>query len=184
MRSSKEDLKEQFPSWNDKQDIIKVMYGDEPLCIVDRVIETDNPTINNIYGVQNYIFTCNGKYEKYQTLIGSVAINADGNILYGNVGIKYRGKIHDVFLNNIYGKETLKIICIYHDGHIKGWSNVETMSPSRVQKLNDELPIDTVNKLFQRKYLQDYGESVQKFIAECRSVVAKSDNHFLDEWYS
>lgn len=184
IRLSKEYLTGRFPSWNDKQDIVKVMYGDEPLYIVDRVVETDNSTINNIFGVQNYIFTRNGKYAKYRTLIGEIAINAEGNVLYGELGIKYRRKMHRVFLTNMYGRRILKIICVYHGGHIKGWSNFKIISLSGFLKLNDELPIKTVNKLFQQKDLKDYGESVQKFVAECSSIVEESDNHFLDELYS
>lgn len=78
MRLSREELLKQYPYWNEKNnDIVKVMYGDEPLIkwTHDRVRwenEKDRDpeqTIATLNAVNHWIVACCGDFSDYRTMI-------------------------------------------------------------------------------------------------------------------
>ena len=107
MRMTREELLEKFPLWNEsRHDIVAVNYADKPLIHYDQN-EYDryqnywskDKTFANIMAVDAYIYSQNGTYDEYRTLIGKVRIAEDGRVLCGDVNVKYRGKTHNIILN-------------------------------------------------------------------------------------
>ena len=81
MRLSRNELLEMFPSWNEERhDIVKVFYGDIPLIEWNRAeyekYSQLEGTLANIEAVEAYIWTQNGDYSIYRTLIGEIKIGA------------------------------------------------------------------------------------------------------------
>ena len=109
MRMTREELKEKwFTSWNDSlHDIVAVNYGDEPLFRYDQEeyekFQKLTGTLANIEAVDAYIYSRNGNYDEYRTLVGTVKIAEDGRVLCGDINVKYRGKIHNIIVNRMYG---------------------------------------------------------------------------------
>ena len=83
MRQTREELLQQFPSWNEnRHDIVKVNYGDEPLIIYKeneyQEYQTLTGTMANIMCSYAYMYSQNGEYNVYRTLIGETYIKPDG----------------------------------------------------------------------------------------------------------
>ena len=80
MRMTREELKEKwFTSWNDSlHDIVAVQYGDEPLIKYTQneyeKFQKLTGTLANIEAVAAYIYSQNGNYDEYRTLVGSVTL--------------------------------------------------------------------------------------------------------------
>ena len=94
MRLSNEELKQRYVSdWNDERhDIGRVMYGDDPLIVYDEREYTRyqelTGTLGNLECANAYIYSQNGKYNLYRTLIGEIYIAEDSRVWCGNINIK------------------------------------------------------------------------------------------------
>lgn len=107
MRQTKEELLQQFPSWNEnRHDIVNVFYGDEPLIIYKEneyeKYQTLTRTMANIMCSYAYMYSQNGEYNVYRTLIGETYIKPDGTVLCGTINVKYRSKTYSIHLNMMY----------------------------------------------------------------------------------
>lgn len=178
MRMTKEELLKKTPSWNTKYDIVKIMYGDIPHHIYGKLQHESflslTGTLSNIMAVDNYIYTQNGEYEDYRTLIGDIKIKTNGDILCGDIRVTYYGKVYNIYLNNMYGKQGLDILRL--GSNVTGWCNKDgNGSPSCFVK---ELDGDIVGKVL-GVTLEDYGESVQMFVEKCREVYVKDKENYI-----
>ena len=97
-----------------KHDIGEVQYGDTPLIHYDEKeyehFHTLTGTMANLEAVKAYIYSQNGTYDLYRTLIGEVYISENGTVLCGDISVKYRGKTYDIMLNEMYGLHSLTIL--------------------------------------------------------------------------
>lgn len=181
MRQMREELLEQFPSWNeDKHDIVKTFYGDEPLIIYNeneyQKYQTLTGTMANIMCSYAYVYSQNGEYNIYRTLIGEIFIKPDGVVLGGTISVKYRGKYHSIHLNMMYGWKTLDILKIGEN--VVGFSNKDgTGSPSINTK---EMDKETIKKILNMP-LDDYGVSIQKFMKTARQVYDMDGTNYIME---
>ena len=108
MRLSREELLSKHPIWNEsKHDIVAVMYGDTPLVHYDESeyekyqnYWSKDENFANIMAIDAYIYSQNGTYDKYRTLVGEIYIAEDGRVLCGDVNVKYNGMIlYDMYYN-------------------------------------------------------------------------------------
>lgn len=189
MRLSNEELKQQYAStWNDERhDIGRVMYGDDPLIVYDereyaRYQELTG-TLGNLECANAYIYSQNGKYNLYRTLIGEIYIAEDSRVLCGNINIKYQGIVHDIILNKMYGFKALTMLRLTGI-KVKGWCTKDGQGSPANRLRTEELPEEVIYKLFNSKELQDYGESVQKFIAACKELYEEdTTNHIMENTF-
>ena len=127
MRLSNDELKEKYCTfWNDeKHDIGEVQYGDTPLIHYDEKkyehFHTLTGTMANLEAVKAYIYSQNGTYDLYRTLIGEVYISENGTVLCGDISVKYYGKTYDIILNEMYGLHSLTILRL--GDKVKGFCN-------------------------------------------------------------
>ena len=147
MRKTRQELLSQYSFWNETgHDIVQVKYGDIPLTHWDSKEydwwKTLSGTLSNILAVDAYIYTQNGPYDIYDTLIGKIYIADDGRVLCGDVDVKYRGKIHNIHINTMYGLSLLDVICIMSE-YVDGFSNINGLgSPSHkshTKKMEEEV---------------------------------------------
>ena len=186
MRMTREELLEKFPSWNEsRHDIMAVNYGDEPLIHYDQGeyeryqnYWSKDKTFANIMAVDAYIYSQNGTYDEYRTLIGKVRIAEDSRVLCGDVNVKYRGKTHNIILNKMYGFKKLDILRLGGD-NVVGFSNADGQgSPSRYTK---EMDAETIEKILNDP-LSDYGIGIQRFMEAARELYAEdTTNHIMEK---
>lgn len=182
MRMTREELiNTYFPNWNEtKHDIVAVNYGDEPLIRYDQQKYEEyqklTGSLANIECASAYIYSQNGNYDEYRTLIGNVYVAEDGRVLAGNINVKYRGKTHNVSLNMMYGMKALSIHRITTEG-VVGFSNKDGIgSPSRYTK---EMDIETIEKILNNK-MEDYGIGIQKFMQAAKQIYKEDTvNHIM-----
>lgn len=176
MRQTREELLQQFPSWNEnKRDIVKVNYGDEPSMVWNKE-EYVKWSKYNSFTIERYIWTQNGDYNNYYTLIGETYIKPDGTVLGGNVNVKYRGKSHTVHLNMMYGWKALDILRIGE--WVVGFSNKDGQgSPSIMTK---EMDKETIEKILNMP-LEDYGYGIQRFMETARQVYGMDTTNYIME---
>ena len=189
MRLSNEELKRVYAtSWNDKRhDIGKVLYGDEPLIVYDEKeysrYQELTGTLANLECTNAYIYSQNGKYNLYRTLIGEIYIAEDGRVLCGNIHVKYQGIAHDIILNKMYGFKALTILRL-SGGKVKGWCTKDGQGSPSNKRNTAELSEEVIYKIFSSKELQDYGESVQKFVSACKELYEEdSANHIMENTF-
>ena len=186
MRMTKEELLEKYPSWNEsRHDIVAVNYGDEPLIRYNQEeyeryqnYWSKDSIFANIMAADAYIYSQNGTYDEYRTLIGKVHIAEYGRVLCGDVDVKYRGKTHNIILNTMYGFKKLDILRL--DGeHVVGFSNADGQgSPSRYTK---EMDTETIERILSDP-LSDYGIGIQKFMEAARELYAEdTTNHIMEK---
>ena len=174
MRLSEQELKSRYyPSWNDeKHNILSVMYGDEPLIKYNKDeherFEKLTGTMANLEAIAEYIYRNYGDYDNYRTLIGNIKIKSDGTVLCGDISVTYRGKDVDIILNQMYGRNGLTILSLRTE-KVKGFSNKDGQGSPSNRLRTEEMKQEDIEKILNMK-LEDYGESVQKFMECCRNV--------------
>ena len=186
MRITREELLEKYPSWNEsRHDIIAVNYGDEPLIHYDQEeyeryqnYWSKDSIFANIMAADAYIYSQNGTYDEYRTLIGKVHIAEDGRVLCGDVDVKYRGKTHNIILNTMYGFKKLDILRLGGE-YVVGFSNVDGQgSPSRYTK---EMDAETIERILNDP-LSDYGIGIRKFMEAARELYTEdTTNHIMEK---
>ena len=181
---TREELKEKwFPSWNEsRHDIVAVNYGDEPLIRYNQEeyekYQTLTGTLANLECAKAYIYSQNGSYNLYRTLIGEVYIAEDGRVLCGDVNVKYRGKVHNIIFNRMYGFKNLDVLRLSGD-YVVGFSNAGGQgSPSIRTK---EMDKDLIERILNDK-LEDYGYAIQRFMEAARELYAEdTTNHIMEK---
>lgn len=189
MRMTNEELKSKYSSnWNEeKHDIGRVMYGDDPLIVYDdaehsRHLYWVERGLGNLSAIDDYIFCLNGKYNKYETLIGSIYISQDETVLCGDLLLKYNGKIYNIILNQMYGWNKLDILRIGQK--VKGFSNSDGQGSPSNKWNTEELDKETIEKLWSRD-ISDYGNSVHKFLNACKELYYKdTTNHIMEKCFT
>lgn len=184
MRLTRKKLLNKYPSWNEsKHDIVKTLYGDIPLVVYDEKqyewFKTLTGTLADIESIDAYIYTKNGNYNKYSTLIGDVYINENGKVLSGSIQVKYRGIIHNIFLMQMYGKCCLSIMR-HTFKNTTGFSNKDGLSSPSIKAHTKELNNKTIEKILNTP-LKDYGESIQKFMEAARKVYEQDRTNYIME---
>ena len=182
MRMTREELKEKwFPSWNEsRHDIVAVNYGDEPLIRYNQEeyekYQKLTGTLANLECPNAYIYSQNGNYDLYRTLIGEVYIAEDGRVLCGDVNVKYRGKVYNIIFNRMYGFKKLDVLRLGGE-YVVGFSNADGQgSPSRYTK---EMDAETIERILNDP-LSDYGIGIQKFMEAVRELYAEdTTNHII-----
>ena len=192
MRLTREELLNKHPIWNEeKHDIIKTLYGDEPLIHYDekeynkyRDFWSKDNTCANIGAIDAYIYSKNGTYDKYRTLIGEVMISEDGEVLGGDIYVKFGGMRYDIIINNMYGRHSLDILRLSGSGKVLGFSNKDGQGSPSSKRYTDELKDETINKVLNSKELNDYGISISKYI-QCARDMYNSDktNYIMDKTF-
>lgn len=188
MRLSREELLRMYPSWNEERhDIVKAFYGDIPLIEWNeeeykRYCKLEG-TLSNIEAVDAYIWTQNGDYSIYRTLIGEVYLTVGGKVMAGTIHLKYRGVTFTLSINLMYGMRALDILKLSGE-KVKGFSNKGgTGSPSNKYR-TEELDTEVIEKLFVTD-LRDYGSSVRKFMRECIKLYEVDRvNHIMEKCFS
>lgn len=183
MRMNKEELLDKMP-WqsNYKLDIVRINYGDEPL-------HRWNEGAYELYTklecchVENYMWLINGDFDVYETLIGKVYIGKNGEVLSGDIIVKHRGMNYNIYLNQMYGNNSLDI----HrnsNGKILGFANKDGMgSPARSYNTN-EMDEDMIQNIIS-KQLEDYGIGIQKFMGAVRELYNKDKtNHIMSKCFN
>ena len=188
MRKTRLELLADVPCWNEqKHDIVKVSYGDEPL------IHWDNEkhecfaklvgTLSNINAVDAYIHAVNGDYYIYDTLIGKSYIKEDGTVLCGNVNVAYRGKRYSIYLNKMYGLNGLTITRIDADGMIVGFSNIDGQGSSTSRNHTKEADSEIIEKIINNQ-MEDYGVGIQKLMEAIRKTYySNTQNHIMEQCF-
>lgn len=183
MRMTREELLERYPTWNEhRHDICKVKYGEVPLKKWDeteykRFLELDG-TLANLMAAEAYVYTQNGDYYIYDTLIGRVCITVDGRVLHGDINVYYNGR-NSICLNQMYGFNALDILKIGQT--VVGFSNADGIgSPSAYAKEMDE---DVLEKIVNMK-MEDYGDSIQMFMQAVRELYyADTTNYIMNKLF-
>lgn len=184
MRMTREELKEKwFPSWNEsRHDIVAVNYGDEPLIRYNQEeyerFQKLTGTLANLEYVKAYIYSQNGNYNLYRTLIGEVYIAEDGRVLCGDVNVTFRGKVHNIIFNKMYGFKRLDVLRLSGD-YVVGFSNADGQgSPSIKTK---EMDKDLIERILNDP-LSDYGIGIQKFMEAARELYTEdTTNHIMEK---
>lgn len=180
MRLSREELLKQYPYWNEENnDIVKVMYGDEPLIkwTHDRVRwenEKDkdpDSIIATLNAVEHYIVARCGDFGDYRTMIGGVKVLTRNRIGSCDINIKYNGKTYNLMLNELYGKtimsltlNTSTIFRTYDIGKDSSWISTRWKPMDKEEAL----------KVVDVKRVADYGDVVKKAVERCREIILKS----------
>lgn len=182
MRLSNTKLKEKYCTfWNDeKHDIGEVYYEDTPLIHYDEkeyeYFHTLTGTLANIESVNAYVYSQNGIYDLYNTLIGEVYISENGTVLHGNINVKYRGKVYTIILHEMYGLHGLTILRL--SSKVKGFCNRDGQGSPTSKYRTEELDNETILKVLNVD-LSDYGESIHKFIKACKDLYNKDSTHYI-----
>lgn len=186
MRLSRNELLEMFPSWNEERhDIVKVFYGDIPLIEWNRAeyekYSQLEGTLANIEAVEAYIWTQNGDYSIYRTLIGEIKIGASGEVLCGDLQVKYGGKVYSIYLNLMYGLKSFSIFRNSGAENFTGFSNEDGLLSPCIKSHTKELDRDLIEKVL-KVNLSDYGESVRKFMEAVKGLYAVDKvNHIMEK---
>lgn len=179
MRKTAEELKEDFP-WMEgsKRDIVGVHYGDVPYCSWNKEEYEKwsklSGTVSNIQAVDAYIYKAYGDYDIYSPEVGRIAIDDKGNLLHGDVNVVYRGKVYTIYVNRMYGLNSLTILGL--TGQVEGFSNKNGMaSPSKSTKEMDREKIEHVLNV----PLKDYGKSVQQLMKVAREMYSSDPENYI-----
>lgn len=192
MRLTREELLNKHPIWNEERhDIVKTLYGDEPLIHYDekeynkyRDFWSKDNTCANIGAIDDYIYSKNGTYDKYRTLIGEVMISENGDVLGGDICVKFGGMRYDIIINNMYGRHSLDILRLSGSGKVFGFSNKDGQGSPSSKRYTDELKDETINKVLNSKELNDYGSSISKFINVARDMYnSDKTNYIMDKTF-
>lgn len=190
MRKSREELMQIYPIWNEQRhDIVRIMYGDDPLILWNEEYykrwSTYTGTASNIESVGAYMWHMNGDYSVYRTLIGEIYIATTGEVLGGSISVKYRGTTYTIHLNLMYGLKSLDILKLSGE-KVRGFSNAGGLGSPSNNFRTEELDKEITKKILFDLDLSDYGESVKKFMEMCGAVYTEdSVNHIMEKcWKS
>ena len=180
MRLSREELLKQYPCWNEENnDIVKVMYGDEPLIkwTHDRVRwenEKDkdpDSIVATLNTVEHYIVARCGDFGDYRTMIGGVKVLTRNRIGACDINIKYNGKTYNLMLNELYGKTIMRlslntstIYRTYDIGQDSSWISTRWKPMDKEEAL----------KVVDVKRVADYGDVVKRAVERCREIILAS----------
>lgn len=175
IRLTKDELLDKFPSWNtNRHDIVKVFYGEIPLIEwnkseYNKYIRLRDRTMVNIETVNAYIWTQNGDYSIYRTLLGDIMIRASGKVICGDLRVKCGGKAYNIFLNLMYGLRSLSIFRLNGTEFFIGFRNTDGMKSSHIKAHTKELEPELIEKVLSAD-ISDYGESVKKFMMTAKAL--------------
>lgn len=187
MRMSRDELMRMYPSWNEERhDIVKVWYGEEPLFLWNEEYykrwSTYTGTASNIEGVNAYMWSQNGDYYIYRTLIGEIYITTSGKVLGGDISVKYKGATYNITLNLMYGFKALTILKL-SGVKVKGFATKDGIGSPSNKHRTEEMDKETIEKVLSTD-LKDYGESIQSFIRECINLYNEdSTNHIMEKTF-
>ena len=185
MRLTREELLKKHPFWNEeKHDIVKTFYADEPLVIYDkeaykRYCELPSGTLQNIATLGAFIFSSNGEYKLYRCLIGDVYIKPDGTVLCGDINVKYRRDSWNIYLNKMHGYNGLSVLKV--SGTVVGFANKDGVGSPCLRKNTKEISPEVIEKIILTP-LEDYGVGVQRFMDAVRETYyADTTNYIMDK---
>ena len=181
---SRDEIIQLYPIWNEQRhDIVKVMYGEDPLIIWNEEYYkrwcTYTGTASNIEGVNAYMWSQNGDYFVYSTLIGEIYITTSGRVLGGTVNLKYRGLTYNIHLNLMYGFKALDILRL-SGGKSVGFSSKDGTGSPASKNYTEELDKEHIEKVLNVD-LSDYGESIHSFIRECITIYEEDNTNYILE---
>lgn len=180
MRLSEKELKEKYAGgWNDKKgNIVSVLYGDIPHTIWNE--ETFGKlTYDNL---NRYIYTREGEFDEYYTLLGGSRIKKDGTVLCCDITVKYRGLTWSIMLNELYGYHKLSITYLPHgDGIIQGWctkgdSIAKILSPTGRYKNTEH----DILSILDDARVKEYGYGIKQALKRCRELYMSSPTNYFD----
>lgn len=186
MRLSRNDLLKMYPSWNEtKNNIVKVLYGDIPLVEwnkteYERYRQLDSDVADISFGADAYVWTQNGDYSLYSTLIGRIAIGSSGEVLYGDLRIKNRGTLYLVHLNLMYGLNSFSVFRNNGAIDLVGFSSKDGLTSSRIKSHTNELNRYTIEEVLKTD-LSDYGDSIKKFMETAAALYSKDKINYIME---
>lgn len=187
MRLTKEELLSKH-SWNINNpyngDIVAVLYGDIPhmrynydtvrMQNSNRMGYFDNDlddTIAAIQGVDHYIYSQEGDFAKYYTLIGGVRVFKNWFIGTADLNIKYNGHIYNLTLCDLYGRtelhlslNTSSIFRTYDIGSSSKWISTKWTPMSKEEAL----------KVVDVKRVADYGDVIKMAVEKCRKIIEEN----------
>lgn len=184
MRKSREELLAMFPSWNEKRsDIVKTLYGDEPLYTAESFWYKNYlegygrcPELDAVEATDAVIFDTYGEFDKYQMLAGEI-ITEHGNSnnpLCGKVYVELNGRTYDVIMNRMYGKQALTILYFGSSG-TSGFSNKDGQ---RVRLNCKELSKRVIEKVLTNS-MEDYGEPVRRFLEVSKELYDMDQTNYI-----
>jgi len=186
MRHTREELLDICCGWNeDRHDIVKVFYGDIPLIHYDegeyqryQKFAEECPDVGALGGVEAYIYSMNGTYNIYRTLMGDIRIHEDGRVLCGDLTFKVGQSKYTLSINRMYGWNGLSVHKHHHDVGCIAFANNDGggATSAKIKELDKDIVEKVLNKEF-----KDYGESVKKFMEAAREVYAIDPvNHIME----
>lgn len=184
-RYTKEQLLYFYPWWNSKRknDVVGVTYMDIPLIHWDensyKAWQKLTSTESSTEAVEAFMYANYGDYDIYSShLLGRVCISKSGDVLCGDINVKYRGRTYSILLNMMYGFDALDIIHIGSNIDT-GFSNSGSSigSPSRNVR---ELDKDAIEAIINNP-MSDYGQGCQKFMNAVRELYHKDENNHILE---
>ena len=94
------------------------------------------------------------------------------------MNVKYRGKVHNIIFNRMYGFKKLDVLRLSGD-YVVGFSNADGQgSPSIRTK---EMDRDLIERILNDK-LEDYGYAIQRFMEAARELYAEdTTNHIMEK---
>ena len=191
MRLSREELLSKHPIWNEsKHDIVAVMYGDTPLVHYDESeyekyqnYWSKDENFANIMATDAYIYSQNGTYDKYRTLVGEIYIAEDGHVLCGDVDVKYNGKVYNILVNKMYGLNKLDILRLSSTG-VVGFSNSDGQGSPSSKHYTKEMDVDIIKRILNDP-MKDYGVAIQKFMETARELYEQDNtNHIMEKCFN
>lgn len=137
----------------------------------------EDGTLKNLGTVNAYIYSQNGAYDIYRTELGEFYMSENNEVLCGNLGIKYRGKIYNIIINNMYGMNALTILRLQGE-KVGGWCNIDGQGSPSNSTRTEELEDDIIEKVFNRD-ITNYGDSVHKFIDKAKEMYYKDKTNYI-----
>ena len=184
MRLTKEELLKKY-TWNTDNpmngDIVAVKYGDIPLTHYtwdrvrmensDRYGYMDNDLDRhyaNVIAVDHYIFSQEGEFSKYDTIIGGVRVFRNWHIGTVDLIIKYNGHTYNLTMCDLYGKMIMHLTLItastyraFDVGESSKWISTHWTEMSKEEAL----------KVLDVKRVADYGSVIKMAINKAREVI-------------
>lgn len=191
MRQTKEQILTQFPSWvnHPSGDIVQVRYGDIPDCTYTQENYdhwlTLTGTLSNITYAEAFIYSINGSYDIYKTILGDIFIHHDTQkLMHGALSIPYRNRPITVSINLMYGIYGLSLLDLRGTGKVKGFCNKDGQgSPVRAAS-TEEMERDEIIAVLSNP-LSDYGYGVQKFMKVAKEMYNEDPyNHIMEKTFN
>lgn len=188
MRVSRERLTEKYPSWNeDKNDIVKTLYGDTPLRHYtkkdfDFYDTCKDKTLKNILLLDSIIWKYKGDFDEYRLINGNIKVSSKNEYIIADLNFRGYYIFYNNIYNNIYNKSRMSITKNYGI-KVKGWSNFRSYCASRIEKNNEELDRESIIRILNYREWNDFGKIVKDFGDNLMNLYERDEtNHYLDEW--